>query len=295
MASTETIQGSNIDPAIEIPEVDDTSVTGRAKDGVPTWDGNPTSYQEYEESALLWEQSVAMQKRYLCGPRLAAEFTGAAKRLVAGRHPEWLSHHDGVRRLTEHLRHSLGKPLLSELTEQLSRFFKGSRRRSGESINDYITRKNEIYLRACQALQRVAPQQRLPHRPAHGQRHGPQAAAAASPAWPVNLQRNHTPAAKQALPQRAVPLRQLKVLKENLQAVLLNQGGETVIGMDGNLLQDAGLTSHERNVAQTAIQGDFSMARVAQELRSQCSVLDGAKKDYTSFKNTGYLGDIPRR
>ena len=159
MASTETIQGSNIDPAIEIPEVDDMSVTGRAKDGVPTWDGNPTSYQEYEESALLWEQSVAMQKRYLCGPRLAAELTGAAKRLVAGRHPEWLSHHDGVRRLTEHLRHSLGKPLLSELTEQLSRFFRGSRRRSGESINDYITRKNEIYLRACQALQRVAPDQ----------------------------------------------------------------------------------------------------------------------------------------
>ena len=59
------------------------------------------------------------------------------------------------------------------------------------------------------------------------------------------------------------------------------------------LLQDAGLTSHERNVVQTAIQGDFSMARVAQELRSQCAVLDGAKKDYASFKNTGYLGDLP--
>ena len=159
MASIEKIQGSNIDPVIEFPVVDNMSGTGRAKDGVPSWDGNPTSYQEYEESALLWEQSVAMQKRYLCGPRLAAELTGAAKRLVAGRHPEWLSHNDGVRRLTEHLRTSLGKPLLSELTEQLSRFFKGSRRRSGESINDYITRKNEIYLRACQALQRVAPHQ----------------------------------------------------------------------------------------------------------------------------------------
>ena len=86
MASIEKIQGSNIDPVIELPVVDNMSGTGRAKDGVPSWDGNPTSYQEYEESALLWEQSVAMQKRYLCGPRLAAELTGAAKRLVAGRH-----------------------------------------------------------------------------------------------------------------------------------------------------------------------------------------------------------------
>ena len=141
------------------------SGNGRAREGVPSWDGNPSSYQEYEESALLWEQSVAFQKRYLCGPKLAAELTGAARRLVAGRHPEWLSHNDGVRRLTDHLRASLGKPQLSELTEQLSRFFKGSRRRAGENINDYITRKNEIYMRACQALQRVAPHQTGTTRP----------------------------------------------------------------------------------------------------------------------------------
>ena len=132
----------------------------RAKDGAPSWDGNPASYQEYEESALLWEQSMAFGKRYLCGPKLAAKLTGAAKRLVAGRPADWLSHPDGVRRLMNHLRTSLGKPQIAELTEQLSRFFKGSRRRAGESINDYITRKNEIYLRACQALQRVTPHQR---------------------------------------------------------------------------------------------------------------------------------------
>ena len=35
------------------------------------------------------------------------------------------------------------------------------------------------------------------------------------------------------------------------------------------------------------------MFRVAQELRSQCAVLDHGKKDFGGFKNAGYLGDIP--
>ena len=59
------------------------------------------------------------------------------------------------------------------------------------------------------------------------------------------------------------------------------------------LLHDSGLTSHEKNSVQTALQGDFSMARVAQELRSQCAILDGAKRDFTNYKNTSSLGDIP--
>ena len=40
-----------------------------------------------------------------------------------------------------------------------------------------------------------------------------------------------------------------------------------------------------------------SMARVAQELRSQCAVLDYGKKDFsssTAYKNSGFLGDIPK-
>ena len=65
-----------------------------------------------------------------------------------------------VEDLLAHLRASLGRPQVSDLTDHLSRYFKGSRRRSGESINDYISRKTEIYLRACQAYQRVKPHQK---------------------------------------------------------------------------------------------------------------------------------------
>ena len=34
---------------------------------------------------------------------------------------------------------SLGRPQVSDLTDHLSRYFKGSRRRSGESVNDYTS------------------------------------------------------------------------------------------------------------------------------------------------------------
>ena len=86
-----------------------------------------------------------------------AELTGAAKRLVAGKRHDWVSHTGGVQDLMKHLRSCLGKPLVSDLTEHLNRYFKNSRRRANESMNDYITRKCEVYLRACQALQRVTP------------------------------------------------------------------------------------------------------------------------------------------
>ena len=63
--------------------------------------GDAGTYQEYEESALLWEQSIAMHKRYLCGPRLLTELTGTARRFTVGKHPEWLSFNGGVQRLSD--------------------------------------------------------------------------------------------------------------------------------------------------------------------------------------------------
>ena len=39
------------------------------------------------------------------------------------------------------------------------------------------------------------------------------------------------------------------------------------------------------------LQGDFSVARVAQELRNQCAVLDGQRREYGN-RGSGYLGDL---
>ena len=129
----------------------------RTKDGVPGWDGDAATFQEYVEAAELYEQSVAYHKRSLVGPRLIAELQGSAKRLVVGQPADWVSYVGGVDRLLQYLREGLGQPRIPELTDHLLKFFKHSRRRTGESINSYVARKMEIYLRAQQAMKRLGP------------------------------------------------------------------------------------------------------------------------------------------
>ena len=129
----------------------------RNKDGVPTWDGTPDSFEEYSEQCLIYEQSTPFHKRCLVGPRLLGELQGAAKRHVAGQAATWLSNDRGVDTLLRHLRACLGKPQIPELTEYLNRYFRQGRRKQHESMNEYIARKCELYLRACQAMARVAP------------------------------------------------------------------------------------------------------------------------------------------
>ena len=129
----------------------------RTKDGVPRWSGEASQYVAFEEACYLYEASVAYHKRYTCAPRIMSELTGAARRMVAGRHPDWVSHNAGVATLLNHLRQCLGKPQIPEMTEHLNRYFKQGRRRNSESMNEYITRKAEMYMRAERALQRVAP------------------------------------------------------------------------------------------------------------------------------------------
>ena len=92
----------------------------RNKDGVPCWDGDATSFQEYEELSLAWEQSVPVQKRYLCGPRLANELTGTARRFIIGKRPGWISFTAGVEVLMEHLRKNLGLPQLPDMSSYLN-------------------------------------------------------------------------------------------------------------------------------------------------------------------------------
>ena len=133
------------------------ATVGRTKDGVPTWSGEASLFVQYEEAALLWEQSLTWEKRYTAGPKLVQELSGAARRLVAGQPPGWVAYRGGVQVLMDHLRRGLGKPRVNEVTDLLAAYFKGTKRRAQESMNDYITRKTEAYMRACQALKRVQP------------------------------------------------------------------------------------------------------------------------------------------
>ena len=72
-----------------------------------------------------------------------------------GQAADWAAYPGGVAELMKFLRSRLGKPQLPELSELLTKYFKGSRRRPSETINEYITRKCELYVRAQQALRRL--------------------------------------------------------------------------------------------------------------------------------------------
>ena len=67
-------------------------VVQKNKDGAPIWSGEAASFEEYVENCLLYEQTVVREKRYLCGPRIAAELRSPARRVLIGRAADWLSH-----------------------------------------------------------------------------------------------------------------------------------------------------------------------------------------------------------
>ena len=131
--------------------------TGGRQAKIPTWDGSADSFQASCEAALLFEQTTKFQDRYLAGPRLVGELQGAAKRLIVGQKPDWVSYNGGVEHLLQHLRRCLGKPQVPELTELLAKYFKTSKRKPGELMGEYITRKCELYVRAQQSMSRIKP------------------------------------------------------------------------------------------------------------------------------------------
>ena len=96
-----------------------------------------------KETALQWEQGIAWHKRSLCGPRLVSELQGTARRIIIGKRPDWVSFNGGVQYLMEHLRKVLGRPQISDMTEHLNRYFKSTKRRRLETMNEYVTRKTE--------------------------------------------------------------------------------------------------------------------------------------------------------
>ena len=134
-----------------------TDEISRTREGVPVWDGDASTYVAYAEAAELYEQTTAYHKRCLAAPRLVAELQGAARKLVVGQPADWLSFNGGVAKLLDHLRQGLGQPKIPELTDHLHRYLCQSRRKHGETINSYVSRKMEIYLRAQQAMKRLQP------------------------------------------------------------------------------------------------------------------------------------------
>ena len=300
----------------------------RSKEGVPIWDGDAATYQEYAEMAALWEQSIPYHKRYLAGPKLVNELTGTARRFVLAKEPTWVSFDGGVQVLLDHLRMNLGLPQMSELSDFMAKYFRYSKRKRHESMNDYITRKAELYARARYSLSRV--QQRYEpkksswmSRPGPGQsdmsqHQGSRAPSEAPPDAPdpAELPR---PGWQQVLPhvdewireeeeddawqhyrqQEPLPWRGWQYRDHGWDDQRWHQqssGQDSRASSTGMwsqsgsellpdfvqgwfLLQDAGLETSEKNMVLAALKNDFSVHRVAQELRNQWGDEDLRRRD----------------
>ena len=295
----------------------------KTREGVPIWDGDSSTFQEFEECALLWEQSIALHKRYLAGPRLVTELCGTARKFVIGKRPEWLSHNGGVAKLLAHLRQNLGLPQLPEMTELLTRYFKQGRRRRGEMMNEYITRKMEVYARARQSMGRL-----MKHYPLEVEQPSFRGSTRASwSGWhsvasqpdPEHQSAHHQDdffetqeepdgAAHDEGPQQDEWASQHSGYShrswwgwnshdwyndgwwsswrpsQSEDADWAQEAPELLPDMIQGwyLLSDSGLSTGERNVILAALKGDYSLLRVAQELRNQWPDDDLRHRDQSS-------------
>ncbi|CAL1156473.1 unnamed protein product, partial [Cladocopium goreaui] len=306
----------------------------KTREGVPIWDGDAGTYQEFEESALLWEQSIAMHKRYLCGPRLLTELTGTARRFTVGKHPEWLSFNGGVQRLLTYLRSNLGLPQMPELTDHLSRYFRQSRRKKGETMNEYVTRKSELYARARQGLHRVMSHYEK-KKPAWEKSYGGYSRPGSTDPW-ANYRRTPSLAGSQNLSAEEIQDDREALARPDDQAEATEDATEerssTGPGPSGDswsypdwwsddwwstswtpsenadwnveapellpeyvqgwyLLFDSGLDTNERNMVVAALKGDFTMTRVAQELRSQWTDEDLRRRDAANRHSSWWVDE----
>ncbi|CAE7481400.1 unnamed protein product [Symbiodinium necroappetens] len=263
---------------------------GRSKEGIPTWDGNANTFQAYEEQVLVWEQGIKHENRYLCGPRLAGELSGAAQRMIVGKPATWVSFNGGVAVFLQHLRQSLGKPQIPEATEFLNKYFRNSKRRVGENVNDYITRKTETYWRACQALRRVMPK---------GQESGSWQPPVSTYGWSSRRSSWTSNAAEASTAEpteetwapptaswnswgwnsyggwSSYPSYGYQSWTWNRDRASEAEAAASTIEILPEfvqawyLLADAGLTTYERNLIHTAVAGEYTLARVSHELRTQ--------------------------
>ena len=295
-----------------------TAGVSKFKDGVPQWDGAQADFQEYYEMCQLWEASTPWHKRYLNGPRLASELQGSARRLILGKPANWLSEHGGTEVLLEHLRIGLGKPQLSELSDYLQKYFRQSKRRPGESMGDYVTKKCEVYLRAQQAYHRVKPHH-TPNRTS--------TRAATAPAGYTG--RRNSWESDASTPNPTTDGNDTGGDDASTAATTTEQGDHPwwtgvnwwQTGQSANwwqspgwwsrpseswssrsqepleellpdyiqgwlLLQDAGLDAEQRNLVVTAVRGNFAVATIAQEWSEQ----DLRRRDHGA-RHSGYMGE----
>eukprot|EP00434_Breviolum_minutum_P003006 symbB.v1.2.002643.t1/scaffold142.1/size299426/1 len=242
------------------------STVQKNRDGVPTWSGEATSFEEFVESCLLYEQTVVREKRYLCGPRIASELKGPARRILIGRPADWLSHEGGVRKLVAALRDERGQPKVPEMSELLLRYFKGTKR-----------------MRRPIELDTMDDQWNFPEHEGE-EEHYEHEDQATSQGWSWNSWQSWDYYGWQSRDYwQPKDWQQQPRTKENSDTSEWGRQDLPEILPDfiqgWYLFMDSGLEVMERNVLQAELRGDFSVRAVEEVLRKHWTDVDLRKRD----------------
>ena len=127
---------------------------GQECECIPSWDGDPRTWETYSSKAATFVEGTPREKRYLCGPQLQGKLCGAAAVAVEG----YICFHDaeGADKLLAYLYQRLGKQAVPDLGRYLEEYFIKLCRKSGESMASWASRADCSYQRLRQAFARVS-------------------------------------------------------------------------------------------------------------------------------------------
>lgn len=125
------------------------------RDQIVTWDGNPTSWQEYVKRVRLQYERTEYRKRGLLGAELASRLTGRAWDVASSQldHSK-LQRADGAAYLLHFLEDRLCKAPIPDTGQRLEEFFMKIRRAPGSSMAEWASQLRESYRRLQRAMAR---------------------------------------------------------------------------------------------------------------------------------------------
>ena len=124
-------------------------------DEIPTWNGDPSSFEAFATSCRWYERSLKDSERKLAASRIWQKLSGAAKSVVRHLDPDDFDKDDGLRKLLAVLRDSPLQQL--PVPDSFSRLERWTalRRANNESIPQLLVREEELFTELQQALQRA--------------------------------------------------------------------------------------------------------------------------------------------
>lgn len=125
------------------------------EEGVPTWDGDPGSFESFCTNCQWYSHGLKDSERKLAASRVWQKLNGAAKSVVKHLDPKEFNMENGLEKLLTILRESPLQKLPVPASFNRLEKWSGLRRGQGESIPQLLVREEELFTDLQQALKRV--------------------------------------------------------------------------------------------------------------------------------------------